>query len=60
MHLKGKNLAPYRIIRHEGMKIHVAPKLMGYARAVQLDVKGAVRKKIEIDIEHEHGPHCNH
>jgi len=60
MHLKGKNLAPYRVVRHGGVKIHVAPNLMGYAKSVQLDVRGSVRKKIDIDIHHEHGPGCNH
>ena len=60
MHLKGKNLAPYKVIRHEDLKIHVAPKLVGYARSVQLDARGALRKKIEVDIAHEHGPNCNH
>lgn len=60
MHLKGKNLTPYRLINQDGMKIHVAPNLMGYANTVQLDARGALRKKIEIDIEHQHGPGCNH
>ncbi len=59
-HLKGKNLAPYRVIRQDGVKIHVAPNLMGYASSVQLDVRGGVRKKIEVDIHHEHGPGCQH
>ena len=59
-HLKGKNLAPYKIMREAGVKIHVAPNLMGYASSVQLDVKGSIRKKIVIDIHHEHGPNCNH
>ena len=60
MHLKGKNLAPYRVINQDGLKIHVSPKLIGYANTVQLQAKGALRKKIEIDIEHQHGPGCNH
>ncbi len=60
MHLKGKNLAPYRVIRQDGMKIHVSPKLIGYANNVQLHARGALRKKIDIDIEHQHGPGCNH
>ena len=60
MHLKGKNLAPYRVVRQGGVKIHVAPNLMGYAQSVQLGVRGSVRKKIDIDIHHEHGPGCNH
>ncbi len=59
-HLKGKNLAPYRVVRTDGLKIHVSPKLVGYASTVQLDVRGTVRKKIDIDIHHEHGPGCNH
>lgn len=60
MHLKGKNLAPYRVVRRDGLKIHVAPNLLAYAQSVQLDVSGAVRKKIVVDIHHEHGPSCNH
>lgn len=60
MHLKGKNLAPYKVIRQGGVKIHVAPNLVGFASAVQLDVRGGVRKKIDVDIQHEHGPSCNH
>ena len=60
MHLKGKNLAPYRVMHRDGVKIHVAPNLMGYARQVQLDVRGGLRKKIDVDIEHEHGPNCSH
>lgn len=59
-HLKGKNLQPYSVVRQEGVKIHVAPNLIGYASRVQLDVKGTVRKQIDIDIHHEHGPACNH
>ncbi len=60
MHLKGKDLAPYRIFRQDDLKIHVAPNLVGYANSVLLDVRGTVRKKIEIDIDHQHGPSCTH
>ena len=59
-HLKGKNLAPYRVMRQDGLKIHVAPNIVGFASHIQLGVKGAVRKKIDIDIHHEHGPTCSH
>lgn len=60
MHLKGKDLSPYRVMRHEGVKIHVAPNLIGYAQSVQLGVRGSLRKKIDVDIHHEHGPSCRH
>ena len=60
MHLKGKNLAPYKVIRRDDMKIHVAPHLMGFAKSVQLNLRGGLRKKIDIDIAHQHGPHCDH
>ena len=60
MHLKGKNLSPYRVTRQDGMTIHVSPKLISYAQVLQLDARGTVRKKIEIDLEHQHGPNCNH
>jgi len=60
MHLKGKNLAPYQTIRHEDIKVYVAPKLVGYASSVQLEVRGGLRKKLGVDINHEHGPTCDH
>ena len=60
MHLKGKNLAPYRVVRHDDLKIHVAPNLAGFASGIQLDARGSLRKKIEVDIDHQHGPGCNH
>ena len=60
MHLKGKNLTPYKVIRQDGVKIHVAPNLIGYASAVQLDIRGGVRKRIGVDVRHEHGPSCTH
>ena len=47
-HLKGKNLAPYRVIRTDDVKVHVAPNLISFAQSVQLDVAGAVRKKLSI------------
>lgn len=59
-HLRGKNLQPYHVIRRHGLKIHVAPSLVGFASAVQLDVAGALRRKIAVDIAHEHGPACRH
>ena len=59
-HLKGKNLAPYRIMRSGDVKLHVAPSLVSFASAIQLDVKRGVRKSIDVDIRHEHGPECRH
>ena len=59
-HLKGKNLQPYRVLRQDGVKIHVAPNLIGFASRVQLDVKSGLRKRIDVDIHHEHGPACSH
>jgi len=50
MHLKGKNLAPYRAVQRDGVKIYVAPNLMGFARSVQLDVRGGLRKRIDVEI----------
>ena len=49
-HLKGKNLAPYRVIRKDDVKVHVAPNLISYAQSVKLDVEGAIRKKLSIAI----------
>ena len=56
----GKNLSPYKVLRHAGVKVLVAPSLLGFADEVRLDVGGRFRKRLRVGIDHVHGPHCRH
>ena len=56
-YLKGKNLAPYRTVEQDGVKILVAPKLIQWAAAVQVGVKQfRIFKSFEVGAEHKHAP----
>lgn len=54
--LKGKNLSPYRTVRRDGVKILIAPNLVGFADAIQLNVKGAIRKRVRAEITRDGDP----
>ena len=56
-YLKGKNLAPYRTVEQNGVKILVAPKLIQWAATVQVGVKQfLIFKSFEVGAEHKHAP----
>ena len=55
---KGKNLAPYRTMRHEEYKILMAPKLIGLATAMRVDVKGRLRKRLVVELDDGTGGAC--
>ncbi|MGZ0176720.1 MAG: hypothetical protein ACKVIQ_07590 [Acidimicrobiales bacterium] len=56
---KGKNLAPYRTMRHEEYKILMAPKLIGLATAMRVDVKGGLRKRLVVELDDGTGGACD-
>ncbi len=56
-YLKGKNIAPYRAVTFEGLKILVASSLMQWAESVRLGVSQfLIWKSFEVEVEHRHGP----
>lgn len=60
-HLQGKNLDPYRKIRHDGVELLLNPRLVQWASAVRIDAgRKALRTKLLVDLDHQHGPHCRH
>ena len=60
-YLKGKNLSPYSVMRHEDVKVLLAPSLIRWATSVRLDVKQFLLwKSFDIEAEHKHGPSCAH
>ncbi len=62
-YLRRKNLSPYSVVAHEGVKILVAPSLLKWAKAVEVDVRQGIFSKsfdVEAIANHEHGPNCEH
>ena len=55
---KGKNLAPYRKMRHDEFKILMAPKLIGLATAMRVGVKGGLRKRLTVELDDGTGGAC--
>lgn len=55
---KGKNLAPYRKVRHEDFKILLSPQLVGLATAMRVDVKGGLRKRLVVELDDGTGGAC--
>lgn len=49
--LKGKNLAPYKPVRHEELTVLVAPALAGLASYLRIDVGGRRRKKFTVALQ---------
>jgi hypothetical protein len=45
----GKNLAPYRRLRHERFQILVSPGLIGLAESMRVVVKGRLVKSLAVE-----------
>ena len=60
-HLRGKNLEPYQRVIHDGVELLLNPRLVQWASTMRVDAgRRAVRSKLLVDLEHQHGPHCQH
>ena len=60
-YLKRKNLAPYRELMHDDVKILVAPSLQRWAESVYVGAKQFfIWRSFDIEVEHRHGPTCAH
>jgi hypothetical protein len=49
--IKGKNLAPYKPVRHDDLTVLVAPSLSGLASYLRVSTRGGWRKKFVIDLQ---------
>jgi hypothetical protein len=47
--VKGKNLAPYRKLRHERLQILVSPTLVGMAESMRIVTKGRLSKSLAVE-----------
>ena len=61
-YLKGKVTTGYRLVRRDGVKILLSPKLAQWGTDVRIDVKKRVLRGSDftVDVAHEHGPECHH
>lgn len=51
---KGKNLSPYKKIRHGDVRVLISPKLNGMSH-ITLTTKGLVKKRVRANIERDAG-----
>ena len=47
--VKGKNLAPYRKLRHDQFKILITPTLIGMAESMRVVTKGRLAKSLTVE-----------
>ena len=49
--VKGKNLSPYRTLRHEQFRILITPQLIGMAESMRVVAQGTLSKKLRIEFQ---------
>jgi hypothetical protein len=49
--VRGKNLSPYRKLRHEGLQILVTPSLVGLADSMRVVTKGLIGKSLKVEFQ---------
>ena len=47
--VKGKNLAPYRKLRHERFQILISPTILGMAESMRVVTKGRFTKSLGVE-----------
>ncbi len=47
--VKGKNLAPYRKLRHEQFRILITPQLIGMAESMRIVASGSISKRLRVE-----------
>jgi hypothetical protein len=55
---KGKNLRPYRTMRHGDLRILVSPKLSGIASRMRIDASGGLRKRLKVELSGDQTGAC--
>jgi len=49
--VKGKNLAPYRKLRHDQFRILITPQLIGMAESMRIVATGGLAKKLRVEFQ---------
>ena len=53
--VKGKNLSPYRKLRHEEFQILITPTLVGMAESMRVVAKGKLGKSLKVEFRAAEG-----
>ncbi len=54
--VKGKNLSPYRKLRHDEFQILITPTLVGMAESMRVVTKGTLSKSLRVEFQAAPGP----
>jgi len=57
--VKGKNLAPYRKLRHDRFQILISPRLIGMADSMRVVTKGRLSKSLKVEFQAASGADDN-
>ncbi len=49
--VRGKNLAPYRQLRHDEFRILITPTLVGMAESMRVVTKGRLSKSLRVEFQ---------
>ena len=49
--VKGKNLAPYRTLRHEEFRILITPQLVGMVDSMRIIAAGKLSKSLRVEFQ---------
>ena len=60
-YIKGKDTTSYARVEHGDITVLVAPGMARWSERITLATKrGLLRRGLDIAVEHEHGPACQH
>ena len=57
--VKGKNLAPYRKLRADGLQILITPSLVGLAESMRVVATGRIGKSLKVEFQPIAGQACD-
>ncbi len=57
--VKGKNLAPYRKLRHEQFRILITPQLIGMAESMRIVASGSISKRLQVEFRAGSDPNAD-
>ncbi len=57
--VKGKNLAPYRKLRHEQFRILITPQLIGMAESMRIVTSGSLSKRLRVEFRAGSDPNAD-
>jgi hypothetical protein len=60
-YLKGKDTSEYLRVVHDDIEVLVSPVMASWSERVSVDSRSTLfGRRLEVAVEHEHGPACRH